>query len=409
LDIQKTLLVEFPDVPEYRFDVAMTHHELGNRLLLPKGQPDEIRNEYQTALEILESLAAELPDVPKYRNALAIVLFWKADWMAKAMVKAGAPVPTVPRLVSVEPLLRRAIAVQEKLSADFPAVVNYRYDLLRSLEFLGNLQLEAQLGKQPPSFEDAEIVLRRAMEVGEKLSAESPTVHYFRSKLTLVYSNLAWIFHTTGRRRDAEDMVRRCIAHREKLIVDFPEVIQPDNFLTHDFYMLGSILNSDGRYEEAIHAWRSATESQTTDFNALDLLADLLTNAPDPKIRRPREAIELAQRATTLLTTMLQETGGKNEDQLGRFWGSLGAAHYRAGDWNAAEEALEKAIKLQADLVRANEWFFLAMTQWQLGRKDDANKSYQKACGYTFYVNRPNDVRLRAEAAALLELPETTP
>jgi uncharacterized protein HemY len=46
----------------------------------------------------------------------------------------------------------------------------------------------------------------------------------------------------------------------------------------------------------------------------------------------------------------------------GSFWNTLGMAHYRAGDWKAAVEALNKSIELHQG-AETSDWFFLGKTQ----------------------------------------------
>ena len=82
-------------------------------------------------------------------------------------------------------------------------------------------------------------------------------------------------------------------------------------------------------------------------------------------------------------------------------------AQYRAGEWQAAIEALEKSMELRkgGDAV---DWFFLAMAHWQLGHKDEARKWYDKAVEW-MDKNQPKNeelLRFRAEAAELLGISE---
>jgi uncharacterized protein HemY len=88
-------------------------------------------------------------------------------------------------------------------------------------------------------------------------------------------------------------------------------------------------------------------------------------------------------------------------------WGTLGAAHDRAGDWPAAAAALEKSRSLR-DGDDPEDLFFRAMTCWQLGNKDQARQCYDRAVQLmekqpTHYKGRLEDLRrFRAEAAELL-------
>jgi tetratricopeptide (TPR) repeat protein len=96
------------------------------------------------------------------------------------------------------------------------------------------------------------------------------------------------------------------------------------------------------------------------------------------------------------------------EPRNGSFHNTLGAAYYGAGDWNAAIKSLEKSMKLQGPT--SWDWFFLAMAQYRLGRKEEALASYQRAMQWLEKNSQslsPNEnqelSRFQAEAAELLE------
>ena len=79
-------------------------------------------------------------------------------------------------------------------------------------------------------------------------------------------------------------------------------------------------------------------------------------------------------------------------------------ARYRAGDWVAAIEALEKAETLAPDKYLAHNGFFLAMAHWRTGPESEARKWYDRAVQW-MEKNQPRDVelrRFRAEAEELL-------
>lgn len=87
-------------------------------------------------------------------------------------------------------------------------------------------------------------------------------------------------------------------------------------------------------------------------------------------------------------------------------WNTLGAARYRARDWNAAIEALKKSMELRQG-GNSFDWFFLAMAHWQRGDKEQARNWYDQAVQW-MEKHRPQDEelrRLRAEAAELLGKP----
>ena len=91
----------------------------------------------------------------------------------------------------------------------------------------------------------------------------------------------------------------------------------------------------------------------------------------------------------------------------GEYWNTLGAAQYRACNWKAAIEALEKSMGLRKG-GDSFDWFFLGMAYWKLGNKEQGRLWYDKALEW-MDKNRPYNGELkhiRAEAAELLGIKE---
>ena len=92
----------------------------------------------------------------------------------------------------------------------------------------------------------------------------------------------------------------------------------------------------------------------------------------------------------------------------GSFVNTLGTAYYRAGDWKAAIETLQRADKLTGGRHFSHNGFFIAMAHEKLGARDEARKWYTAALVWMEKRAPKNEelVRFRAEAAALLGLSE---
>src|SRR5262249_26460963 len=117
-----------------------------------------------------------------------------------------------------------------------------------------------------------------------------------------------------------------------------------------------------------------------------------LATCPDPRKRDAVRAVGLAKEAV--------ELSPKNWN----YWNTLGAAHYRAGNWKEVVEALEKGIALRAPGDTSGS-FFLAMAYWQLGNKEGARKSYELAIEW-MDKNQPKNqelLRFRVEAEGLIK------
>ncbi|MEX0642661.1 MAG: hypothetical protein WD468_08160, partial [Pirellulales bacterium] len=102
------------------------------------------------------------------------------------------------------------------------------------------------------------------------------------------------------------------------------------------------------------------------DARSLNQAAWSLANCSVAKLRDPARAVEYAKQATAISPTNA------------KYLSTLGAAYYRAGNWQAAISALEQGMELR-DGGSSIDWFFLAMAHWRLGEKDMALQWYDKS------------------------------
>ena len=70
LDLQKKLVDDFPDKPDYRHDLATTYNNMGN-LFKDRGQGEEARTAYVAARDLLTKLVTQFPADPEYQLRLA--------------------------------------------------------------------------------------------------------------------------------------------------------------------------------------------------------------------------------------------------------------------------------------------------------------------------------------------------
>jgi len=134
-----------------------------------------------------------------------------------------------------------------------------------------------------------------------------------------------------------------------------------------------------------------------------------LANHSKPELRDPKRAIELAQEAVALAPQSVQ------------FWQSLGWIQYRAGNWTACIEALEKSCKLQAGGTGdCGQWIVMSLAHGKLAvdkelpeperaaHKAEARRCYDqvvKQINTWGPVDNPMSLEIlafRAEAAELL-------
>jgi tetratricopeptide (TPR) repeat protein len=143
-------------------------------------------------------------------------------------------------------------------------------------------------------------------------------------------------------------------------------------------------------FREQEQRYRAWLKKHPKDPNALDNLAWFLVTCPDPQLHKPAEAVELAKAALDI------------NPREGNYWNTLGAAHYRAGDWKAAIAALNKSIEVKGGT--AHDHFFLAMAYWKNGDHGEARKWYAQGLAWMEKHDPVNEElrRFRAEAGLLL-------
>jgi serine/threonine protein kinase/WD40 repeat protein len=144
------------------------------------------------------------------------------------------------------------------------------------------------------------------------------------------------------------------------------------------------------RWQQAVDEYARALELEPDYAMAANNFAWLLATCPQDEFRDAPRAVALAQRAVRL------------ESHNGNYWNTLGVAHYRAGEWQSAQSALEKSMLHQGG--NSLDWFFLAMTHWRLGDQGKAFLCYGQAVQW-MAKNQPQDEelrRFRAEAEDLL-------
>jgi tetratricopeptide (TPR) repeat protein len=254
------LSANFPAVPQYRRELAKSHHNLG-ATLTNLGKHTEAESAFRQALAIYEKLVAEFPAVPEYQQELATndhtLGFMLDDLGARAEAEAA---------------LRHGLAIREKLAADFPAVAQYRLELAMSHKNLGKLLRE--LGQRA----EAESACRKALAIHENLSAEYSAVPRFRVELARTLNGLGMLF---GRSAEREAAIRQALGIYKKLAAEYPAVPQYCQELAISHNNLGKLLTELGKLAEAESAYRQALaiqEQLAADYPAVPRYREDLAN-----------------------------------------------------------------------------------------------------------------------------------
>jgi superkiller protein 3 len=207
---------------------------------------------------------------------------------------------------------------------------------------------------------------------------------------------------------------RGCILHNdfsrfEDALAAFDRALELDrnSYLAHA--NRANVLESLGKLEDALAAYdRSISIYPNAEahcrraglLRALGRHADslrafevawLLATSPEPRLRDPARAVEMAKEAVRI------------SPQTRDYWNTLGIALSKVEAWQEALDALEKSMDLSAG-GDAYDWFFVAMAHRRLGHGDEANRWYEKALAW-MGANKADDEdlrRFRDEARAAL-------
>jgi tetratricopeptide (TPR) repeat protein len=167
-------------------------------------------------------------------------------------------------------------------------------------------------------------------------------------------------------------------------------------------FSLAHALSIRGQPEEALVRFRKARDLLPNDPFPLNGLAWELATGSEPKLRDPARAVLLAKEVIEL-----SRKQGDRPERLGDYWNTLGVAQYRAGNLGEAQAALQKSLDLddgQGSHYVYEDWFFLAMVNWKLGKKDEARQWYNRAVQWMQKSDPKNEQlrRFRAEVEELM-------
>jgi eukaryotic-like serine/threonine-protein kinase len=431
MPLWQRLATEFPRVHDIRHGLARNHHFLG-RLLQARGQLPEAEREIELALSVLKQLADEVPRVFVYRHDLVL---GHRD-LGDVRREAG-------RLAEAVPAFLQARDLSQKLADEFPRQALCRQALANAQNNLGGVLTE--LGR----LDEALSAQQAALKVRRGLVDELPDKAEHRDSLAWSLRNLAHLLRRKGDPEGRVPLLREAIRHESAALAKRPRHAPYRDFLRQVHLFLADALAELGRHAEAAEAaaaapgltpeqWKTARDAASiltrcarlaakdaavpedarpglarayaeqarswlreagrraaNDPEGLNDLARLMAFGAEPEVSDARQAVALAGLAV------------KQRPEVGEFWCTLGVAHYRAGAWRAAEEALAKARAMLKGHDQCVAGFTLAMACWQAGERQRARDCYDQAVRDARALAPPSRMveALWAEAAALLNLP----
>lgn len=260
-------------------------------------------------------------------------------------------------LLAPKDLCQAALLAQQAVAL-WEVLLEKRVDYWDPWNLALDCQRAARLLALTGEIDDAEAAFRKAVAALDRMTGEGSFAIFIRARRAGVQQALSKLASRQGRADDAEALRRQATAG----------------------------------FREAIAAYEELLLATPKHASALNNLAWLLASSEAAELRNPVRAVDLARRAVDVSPGFLSA------------WNTLGVAHYRAGDWPAAVEALMKRVSGNDTGADGCDGFFLAMTHWQLGDQAASRKWYDQAVAW-MNKNQPDNEelgRFRAEAEALL-------
>lgn len=131
---------------------------------------------------------------------------------------------------------RSGLTLHQQLAADSPKIPEYRQELARSHNNLGDPLKDAGRATE------AETAFRAALFIRQQMVAESLTVPEFRQGLANSHNSLGILLQDTGRLQDAETAYREALVLPRQLAADFPAVSDPQNNLAGTMVKLNQVM-----------------------------------------------------------------------------------------------------------------------------------------------------------------------
>lgn len=286
-------------------------------------------------------------------------------------------------LPRAEAAFAQALAVLQPLSVESDAAGNTRGVSRTEIEALTQSILSRQL-RANQDYAQAEKAHRSAVEMYRRLVGMHPERPEFHLRLVESSLHLALLLATC-----ADSEIRD--PDESNALVESAMRLDPENA---DIRILSAqILEILGRHDRAEAVLAEVVARFPDRADAHNNLAWMLITCSGHRRHDASRAIALAERAVHLAP------------DLGIYWNTLGAAHLRAGDDQAATTALEKSMALRGG-GDSFDWFFLAIARHRLGDYGAARHYYASAVDWMdAHASMNKELKqFRDEADALLDV-----
>jgi len=331
----ETLATNYPHVASYTISLAYAQRNQG--LLLRR-----IKNDKQATLALEQALAT-LDRLSSSQELPQLAAFHKATWH-RQLGKQYAAMPGQQQ--RAEEHFLRGIELVQPLSRQHRESMDYAF-------LLGALSLDYAYQRRCRG--DLLSARRFLQQSVENVSAAYAADAGKRRDLLLAYVHLSDVSTQLGNHVAAIEAAEKAVA----LARNEP---YPWHALAKAQIAGEQLHAAASTYRKAIRGPGSRDKKAGASYQSA--LSWLLATTLDKELHNPQEAVRLANSA-------VDNSNGSAD------WRTLGVAHYAAGNWSDAADALQKSMEL-AEGGDAVEWLLLATALWHLHGRDIARTWQRK-------------------------------
>jgi serine/threonine-protein kinase len=234
-EIFKQLSADYPDVPDYRDELAGVLHQLGNMYQKTR-RAAEARSTYQEALHIRQSLVNDYPSIARYQGHLGRTIFQCA---LQACILGQAK--------EAEATYKQAQRIFEQLAKEEPTNADYQEALANTFFNLGVLSLTAN----PRQYKTARENYENALPIYENLHRQEPQKPEYQSALARTLHQLGSVYRDTRQLDRADEAYRKASTLAERLFRDHPDVPGHRLNLATLWHARGYLYYNNDRFEDA--------------------------------------------------------------------------------------------------------------------------------------------------------------
>lgn len=377
LTVALQLTKDYPTTLGRQRLVAQAHSNLGIALCKNR-QWAESEKHHRQAVALRHQIAEQFPDQLSDREGLAHAY----HWLGQLLLNAN-------KLDEAEHELRRCLALREQIAANSSSDMGDVTHLQAYTSNLGRLaHIKAYMSyalKAQGKLHEAKGFASEAVAHREQLIVDFPNDVQHIRRLAVNYEFLADLLAAMGRLDECETILKQWVDLFEK--PDFPQALRNANGTGEANYRLGLVYHAMGRAAQSVYQFRLAftdLERRLTESPGVTRrkasLAWCLVDCPVGEFRDPARAIDLCNESL------------QAEADPSRYWRTLGLAQCQIGQFEAAVRSLDKCTDSGSNEVQLK--FMKAMAHWKAGRKDAARALFEDASEW-MEQHQPMDLYLK--------------